>query len=368
MNRTINVLELRCVRGPGGGPEKTILNGAAQADPNRLRVSRNSADPAFRVNRSAFKLGLDYVEVRERHPFAVEIVRALQQLVRQRTIHIVHAHEYKTDFLALVLGRLEGIIPVATVHGWTGNTRREKVYYALDRRLLSAFPRVIAVSDQIRRELTRYGLRDSKICTIRNAIDVDRFRRIPERRAQARAALGITSSQVAVGAVGRLEQQKRFDVLLRALVVIRQKRPDAELWIAGEGSCRQHLQNLARDLGLGGACHFLGHVDDVVDLHHALDVFVQSADYEGTPNAVLEAMALETPILATNVGGTAELLDEGIHGRLVPPGSPDTLGQALLDVLEDPWGAMQRCLAARKKGMTCVTRSPTMPGKRPPPG
>ena len=76
----------------------------------------------------------------------------------------------------------------------------------------------------------------------------------------------------------------------------------------------------AEQLGIAPACRFLGQRDDVGDLHHAFNLFVQSSDYEGTPNAVLESMALETPVVATAAGGTAEVLRDGVDGLIVPTG------------------------------------------------
>ena len=95
--------------------------------------------------------------------------------------------------------------------------------------------------------------------------------------------------------------------------------------IAGDGSLRKALEDQRHALGLTEAVILTGHVADVIPLHHAFDLFVQSSDYEGTPNAVLEAMAMETPIVATEAGGTAEFVHDGVHGRIIPVGSVDRL-------------------------------------------
>ena len=115
------------------------------------------------------------------------------------------------------------------------------------------------------------------------------------------------------------EQQKRFDLLLEAVASLRTARPGIRLVIAGDGSLRDRLERLAVRLGISDICQFLGHRVDVAALHDVFDVFVQSSDYEGTPNAVLEAMAMETALVATDVGGTSELAVPGVHalvGRL----------------------------------------------------
>jgi glycosyltransferase involved in cell wall biosynthesis len=87
----------------------------------------------------------------------------------------------------------------------------------------------------------------------------------------------------------------------------------------------------------------------VTGVHHALDLFVQSSDYEGTPNAVLEAMALGAPVVATNVGGTGELIADGVHGRLIPPGDAGALTTAIDWALGDPSTARAMARAARAK-------------------
>lgn len=348
--RPLRVLELRSVRGTGGGPEKTILLGAARSDPRRVCVTvcyiRDARDATFHIDTRARALGVDYVEIAERHSFDWSIWPALRRLVAERSIDIVHAHDYKTNVIALMLGRAAGIVPLSTVHGWTGDSRRERLlYYPADKRVLGRFPFLIAVSSDIRAELVRAGARPERIRTILNGIDERAFRRDRTRESAVRAALGITSSDVVVGAVGRIEHQKRFDLLFEAVAGVRRRRPDVRALIAGDGSLRSTLEGLAGRLGLGDACRFLGHVHDIGGLHHAFDLFAQSSDYEGTPNAVLEAMALETPVVATTVGGTAEMVGEG--GLLVPPGQPRALADAIERTIARPEETAERVTRAR---------------------
>jgi glycosyltransferase involved in cell wall biosynthesis len=292
-------------------------------------------------------MGLDYVEIEERGAFSPHTFRRLQRLSRARKTDIVHSHDYKTDLLALMLARVEGVIPLATVHGWTGTTKRETLYYALDKRILAAFPRLIAVSTEIRNELISAGARPKRICTIRNGIDSRSFRRNPGREPVVRKSLGFGHKEFVIGAVGRLEPQKRFDILLDAFAQVRRHRPEVRLIVAGAGSRLHQLEELARHNGIGCDCQFLGHRPDIADLHHAFDLFVQSAEYEGTPNAVLEAMALETPVVATAVGGTAELLDHEVHALLSPPHNADALSRAIERAVQDQAGAKRRSRAAR---------------------
>ena len=152
-----------------------------------------------------------------------------------------------------------------------------------------------------------------------------------------------------IGSVGRLETEKRYDLLIDAFASVRAARPRCRMLIVGDGSLRGALQSQIDRLGLGPVCHLLGHRDDVVDLHHAFNVFVQSSANEGTPNAVLEAMALETPAVATAVGGTPQLVREGVDGLLVPAGSPDALVEAINRVINDDRATATRVASARRR-------------------
>jgi glycosyltransferase involved in cell wall biosynthesis len=354
MSRPIRILELRSVRGTGGGPEKTILQGAARTDPARFAVSvcyiRDRRDEAFGVTARATGAAIDYQEIEERHSFDPSIWAALRRVIVDRRPDIIHAHDYKTNLLGWMLWRATGVMPLSTVHGWTGHSRRERfVYYPFDKRVLARYPRLVAVSSDIRNELVRHGARPERVTTILNGIDHRLFRREPVREAAARAALGIDPGTTVIGAVGRLEPQKRFDLLMDAVALLRPSRPDLRLVIVGDGSQRDALASHMAARHLTDCCVFTGHTLDIAGVHHAFDLFVQSSDYEGTPNAVLEAMALESPIVATDVGGTAELAVNGVHGVIVPAGDARVLADAITATLADPSTARRRARAARSR-------------------
>jgi glycosyltransferase involved in cell wall biosynthesis len=348
----ISVLELRSVRGTGGGPEKTILNGALQHDRDRFAVTvcylRDLRDHVFTIDQRAEELGVHYAEVTERHSFDRRIWPQLVALARDRRADIVHGHDYKTNLVALFLARKVGAVPLATSHGWTGQTARERfVYYPADRQVLRRFPRVIAVSGGVRSELVRAGVAASRVTVLPNGIDPHTYRRGRASRDRVRRQLELSGAAQVIGAVGRLERQKRFDLLLDAFAELRRSRPALRLVIAGDGSLRAALETHARRLGVAADCRFLGHRTDIVNLHQAFDLFVQSSEYEGTPNAVLEAMAMETPLVATDVGGTSELAFPGEHGVIVPPGDEAALRAGIGMVLADPAAARDRAAAAR---------------------
>ena len=350
----IRILELRCADGSGGGPEKTILLGAAQAEPERFAVTvcyiHNLHDTAFDVDARAKPLNIDFESVAQRHALDPAIWRQVRSLVRERQIDIIHAHDYKSNLLALMLARKERVIPLSTAHGYTGHSWRERLlYYPADKRLLARFPLVITVSSQLRRTLIRTGCSPERVIVVLNGIDHRQFRRDPSKRAEARVSLGIAPEDVVIGSIGRIELQKRYDVLVKAFAEILKQRPAARLLLAGEGNMRTEVESVAVKLGVIDRCDFLGYRSDVERIHHALDVFVQTSDYEGTANSVLEAMAFETPIVATDVGGTGELIRHGVDGLLVQPECPLETARAIESVLRDSSGTRLRVAAARER-------------------
>jgi glycosyltransferase involved in cell wall biosynthesis len=353
IGRPLRVLELRTVRGTGGGPDKTILQGTALTDRTRYDVTicylRDARDTVYNIDQRAGHLPVNYTEVTERHSLDWKIWPALRRLVREREIDIVHGHDYKTNLLALLLARSDGVIPVSTAHGWVGKGSREtRLYYPFDRWQQRFFHHVIAVSSTIKDAIVARGTSPDRVTVVLNGVDPQRFRRDPARESEARAAFDLAPDAVVIGAVGRLEREKNFALLVRAFARVRREIPSAVLVIAGGGSQRAELEQLSLELGLSrDHVRLPGLIDDVALLHHALDVFVQSSDDEGTPNVVLEAMALETPIVATNAGGTAEVARHDREALIIDRGDEDALVRAVLDVLRDPSAAQARVAAAR---------------------
>lgn len=354
MSAPTRILELRSVWGTGGGPEKTILLGAAQADPARFQVTvcyvRDERDTIYGIDSRASALPVDYVEIREKNSYDPSVIGKLRALITERRIDIVHAHDYKTDLLSWWLGRQMPFIPFTTAHGWTGHSAKERyVYYPLDKWLIARHPRAIAVSSEIKQALVQAGGRADRIEVVLNAIDPRAFVRDRGRDPEARAALGLPAAGRVIGAVGRTEPQKNFPLLIDVFARVARDIPDVTLVIAGDGSARAALDAQAQATGLGARVRMLGHQVDIARVHHALDLFVQSSDYEGTPNAVLEAMAFENPIVATAAGGTAEIARDGQEAWIVPCGDGAALESALRAALADPATARMRAAAARRR-------------------
>jgi glycosyltransferase involved in cell wall biosynthesis len=340
------VLHLRTVAGRGGGPEKTILNSPRFLEGRyqmRLAYIRPEGDPAYDMPERARQMGVDLVDIPERTGMDPRTLWRLIGEVRRFRPDILHAHDYKTDILAVLLGRWFGARTLTTMHGFVSRGGRLEVYYRLDHWALRRLDHVVAVSDDLYQMLPALGIPPTRRSLLPNGIDVQQFARRRSTR-EARASLGMDASRLVIGAVGRLAAEKGFDLLIQAFDRILGTGLDAELVIVGEGQERPRLEALIAQLGRGDRVRLLGYQAEVRHLYEAFDVFALSSRREGLPNVVLEAMALEVPVVATRVAGVPGMIEDGIDGLLVEPESVDELTAALQRLLPD--GDLRRRLAA----------------------
>jgi glycosyltransferase involved in cell wall biosynthesis len=163
----------------------------------------------------------------------------------------------------------------------------------------------------------------------------------PPTGADVRAELGIAADAPAIGTVSVLRPQKALDVLLRATRILVDEFPALRVLIAGEGDRRFALEDLTKELKLEDNVLFLGVRTDVPDVLEALDVAVNSSDFEGSPLSVMEFMEAGKPIVATRVGGVPDLIDDGVHGRIVEPQDPAAFAAAVAELLRDPQRARE---------------------------
>jgi glycosyltransferase involved in cell wall biosynthesis len=206
-----------------------------------------------------------------------------------------------------------------------------------ERALLPHFDRVIAVSESHKTYLvSSKHIPPRKIAVVYNGIDLHSFDRPVDTR-EVRRGLRIPDSARVVGVVANLWPWKTHDVFLQsAEALLRTSLVDTYFVIAGDGPERDNLEKMAQDLGIADHVRFLGTVDDVPALLRSIDLSVLSSAHEVFPLALLESMAARCPVVATDVGSVSEIVEDGVTGLLVPPGTPDQLAEAMLRVLMDP--------------------------------
>jgi len=277
----------------------------------------------------------------------------LRSLMRAWRPAIVHTHTAKAGMLGRVAARLAGVpIVVHTYHGHVLSGYFSPAKTALFRRLethLAGYAdALVAVSDEVKNDLVRYGVAPAeRIRVVPLGLELAHLAR-PLPRGELRRAAGFADDAPLVGMVGRLVPIKDAPTFLQAARRVRAARPDVRFALVGDGDERPALERLSRELGLDGAVHFAGWRSDLRPVYGDLDVVVNTSRNEGTPVALIEAMAAGRPVVATRVGGTPDLLGGGARGRLVPPVAPEALAGAVLGTLENPASASERSAAARE--------------------
>jgi glycosyltransferase involved in cell wall biosynthesis len=329
------VLEARVVAGSGGGPDKTILNSPRFLPRYRTLCAymHPPEDPGFeQIRRKALTWDAPLIAISDRGPWDWKVVSQCLDICRKEKVSIWHGHDYKSNALGLLLRSFWPMKLVTTVHGWVHHTRRTVLYYYVDRLCLPHYDQVICVSQDLYEAARSSGVSPSCCTLIENGIDTQEFCR-RHNGADAKSRLGVASDRLVLGAVGRLSPEKGFDLLIQAVHRLLHMGHNIELWLLGDGPEKAKLAKLIGDLGLDDRIRLLGYVADVRERFEAMDVFVLSSLREGLPNVVLEAMAMDVPVLATRVAGVPRVIDDGVNGLLMESGSVDSITQALIRIL-----------------------------------
>ena len=282
---------------------------------------------------------------------AVRSALALRRLIRSRGVGLVISWTFTTHVLAALATSGTRCIFIPNVRG-LAYERATRMRGMLWRRLIAPrAEKIICVSAAVRDELARHAPGVcAKAMVIPNGVDLDR-RASAIDRAHVRDRLGVPEECFLIGTMGRVHPVKgHADLVAAAAKLARDGSGPFQVIIAGYpvNPWATELAGLARTLGVERLVHFLGHRSDVPELLAAMDVFVLPSHSEGMPNALLEAMAAGKPVVATRVGGSAEVIRDGKNGLLVAPQDPGGLAAAIARLRADPALAGLLGAAARR--------------------
>lgn len=261
----------------------------------------------------------------------------LARLVRSEGIDVVHAHQYTPFFYGLA-ARLRGPRRpiVFTEHGRHQPDYPRRKRMIANRLLLSRRDRVVGVGAAVRDALiANEGLPQDRVGVLYNGIDVDAFSDAADR-ASARAALGAAPGELAMLQVARLDYLKDHATAVRTLARVAARQPEARLVLVGDGPERPTVEAVARESGVADKIRWLGTRHDVARLLPGADVFLLTSISEGIPLTVAEAMAAGLPVVATDVGGLAEMVAHGDTGFLAPVRDDAALAGLVLRLADDP--------------------------------
>jgi glycosyltransferase involved in cell wall biosynthesis len=256
---------------------------------------------------------------------------------------------FVSDVVGRVLAGMAGVPRIIT-----SLQTRNVDYTSLQRWIVRATMRsadAVVINNSNNREfaIAAEGARPDRIVFIPNGVCVEDYTK-PIDQAALRTDMGLLPNSKVMGSVGRLTWQKGFDVLLHAFSLVAHE--DLNLLIFGVGEEEARLRALAAKLTLQARVHFAGYRRDVPHVLGALDLYVHSSRFEGMPIALLEAMAAACPIVASSVDGNRDLIEDGVHGWLVPPENPVILARTIQEALNDLDEARRRAAAARQRVLT----------------
>lgn len=277
--------------------------------------------------------GIRHLHLGRRSKIDVHRFAGLIRLLRRESFDVLHAHMFGSNVWGTIIGRACGV-PVIIAHEQTWSYEGDPLRRWIDGHLIGSLAtRFVAVSNRdAERMVCLEGVPPAKVVMIPNAY-------VPHPASpdiELRAQLGIGERTPLLAVVAMLRRQKALSVLLDAYPQIIAAVPDTHLVIAGDGECRGELERQAERLALTHRVHFVGRRDDVDAILRSADLAVLSSDFEGTPLVAYESLVNGTPMVATNVGGLPDIIEDGVNGRLVPPRDPDALASAIIELLRDP--------------------------------
>ncbi|MEO5679964.1 MAG: glycosyltransferase [Acidimicrobiales bacterium] len=288
---------------------------------------------------------------RSLHPTAdARALGATRALLRELQPRILHTHMAKAGMVGRTSAATVRPRP-ATVHTFHGHVLdgyfsapAQRAFLTAERLLARGTDRLVAVSPQVRDALLGLGIGSpGRWRVVPLGLDLSSFASVRGPTGRLRTRLGLGPDVPLVGAVGRLVPIKDLATLVRAVA----RLDSVHLALIGDGEQRGQLEALVASLGLAGRVHLPGWADDVAAWVADLDVVALTSRNEGTPVALIEALAAGRPVVATSVGGVPFVVRDGITGWLVPPGDPAAVADALHAALADPAAANERAAAGR---------------------
>lgn len=328
LESNINVLHLIAPTAFGGA-ERVLLNIADAIDKSRYELTVGSfVNIHFPDNQ--FLQALKGKDISNfvfwlRRTLDISNIFRIFKLIRKKDIHIVHCHGYRADILGLIASRATMTPIISTVHGWVPIDSRLRFYEQCDKLALRWFDWLIPVSEDIRTSLLDSGINPGKVTCLHNAVDVA----IEPPESNKRNPLGLVKGddRFVIGTVGRLSPEKDIPNFLQCASLLASEFQNLTFVIVGDGPEKKALEKLTSELGLTDRVQFTGFLQEMNSVYQLLDVLVISSRTEGIPLVMLEAMKHSIPVVATDVGGIGEVIENGKDGFVVSPGNPYELAK-----------------------------------------
>jgi glycosyltransferase involved in cell wall biosynthesis len=324
-----------------GGAERFLVDLCSALPPDRYKVIVSAVSNDGQRAADLSQAGIELWPLHSRSNWDLSAFLRLVLFMRRQKVDVVHTHLFVGGLFGRLAALLAGVpVKVTTEQNAYAPGHTLPRWQVLSDAVLARLTdRLVAVSVGTRDYLVREErVPQERIQIVPNAI------RWPEsvsasRVRAAKREIGGEGHFPLLGTVARLAPQKGLSYLLQALAGLRRRYPDLLWVILGEGELRSELETMVDELGLQNHVRFCGLRRDVQAVLQSLDLFVLPSLFEGLPLSLLEAMAAGRPVVATQVAGSSEVIEDGVNGRLVPPADSEALAEAILGLLEDSEGA-----------------------------
>lgn len=313
------------------GAEKVMLNLASQINYNGSKsciiAIENTHNPHNEVTETAKTWCIPTFNLESRGKIDLRAISRLTNYIKTNNITLLHTHNYKANFIGLFAARKAKIPIVATVHGYMyiGNSKKLGFYEALDRFILRYFNKVILVEGSLEKWFKKSKV---KYEIINNGINIEESLEHSDTKS--------ADQQIVIGTISRLKAEKGHKYLLEAFARVVKDYGNIQLLIVGEGELGKELEDLALALGIKDKVTFTGYQSDTAKYYRAMNIYVCSSLAENLSISILEAMNFGKAIIATNIGGTPELIKDGNTGILINSKSAEEIYLALLRCIHDP--------------------------------
>ncbi|MGA1840034.1 MAG: glycosyltransferase [bacterium] len=283
--------------------------------------------------------------------FLTGIIR-LKKLLKEVKPDIIHSFLFQSNLMtamsrSFIDGEKAPIGFISSVRCTEANKSCWRII--LDRWALGRSDLILTVSEAVRNKyLERENIQRNRIRVLYHGVD-QRFMEEQKKVSEFRSKLGVGKEDEVIGTVARLHKDKDIEILIKAFALALKSRPQIKLLIIGDGPEKKNLKEMTVTLGIMDRIIFTGFQSDVLPLIGLLDIFCLTSKEEGFPQSLIEAMALEKPVVVSRVGGVMELIEDGISGILIPPGNPETFRDSILYLLQNPQKAQKMGNAAKEK-------------------
>lgn len=318
---------------PVGGAEILWLNVLKKLDRSRFNPITCCVIDNGEIGEMIECMGYEVVSLgrKKTNRFDSGAVKGMKALILEKEIDVVHAHMYHAALYSRLGALMAGNQRPKVVYSIHNVYNRPKLHRIAANMVLGRFTDlVIAVAGPVKDDIVRYDrIPEKKVTVLENGIDFDRFD-IALSKKEAKERLGLSGADFVLGCVARLDEAKGHAYMLRTASMLKKSGHNFKFILVGSGRLEEELKRECVNLGMESDVIFLGTRHDIPELYKAMDIYLMSSLWEGSSLSIMDALAAGLPTVVTEVGGSADIVDHGRCGLLVPPKDPKAMADAII--------------------------------------